>query len=61
MQTKGLNIGTQRTIQNVNVTFERDLLKRLRAVGMNLSQTPTAIIDTELREHEAARWKEDNA
>ncbi|MFP2423390.1 type II toxin-antitoxin system CcdA family antitoxin [Pseudescherichia vulneris] len=54
-------MATQRTTQNVNVTIERDLLSRARAAGMNLSQTLSAAIDTELRKHEVARWKEENA
>lgn len=52
---------TQRTTQNVNVTIDRDLLSRARALGINLSQTFTTAIDAELRKHEAARWKEENA
>ncbi|WP_449543965.1 type II toxin-antitoxin system CcdA family antitoxin [Lelliottia nimipressuralis] len=52
---------TQRTTQNVNVTIDRDLLSRARALGINLSQTLTSAIDAELRKHEAARWKEENA
>lgn len=54
-------MATQRTTQNVNVTIDRDLLSRARALGINLSQTFTTAIDAELRKHEAARWKEENA
>lgn len=54
-------MATQRTTQNVNVTIDRDLLSRARALGINLSQTFTSAIDAELRKHEAARWKEENA
>lgn len=38
-------MATQRTTQNVNVTFDRDLLSRARALGINLSQTFTTAID----------------
>jgi len=55
------NIATQRTAPNVNVTIDRELLSRARALSINLSQTFTTAIDAELRKHEAARWKEENA
>ena len=54
-------MATQRTTQNVNVTIDRDLLSRARALGINLSQTFTTAIDAELRKHEVAHWKEENA
>lgn len=54
-------MATQRTTQNVNVTIDRDLLSRARALGINLSQTFATAIDAELRKHEAGRWKEENA
>ncbi|KML23279.1 antitoxin [Leclercia adecarboxylata] len=54
-------MATQRTTQNVNVTIDRNLLSRARALGINLSQTFTTAIDAELRKHEAACWKEENA
>lgn len=51
----------KRTTQSVTVTLERDLIARAREAGVNMSATLASALDAELRRHQAARWKEENA
>lgn len=51
----------QRTTQSVTMTVERALLSRAREAGINLSATLAAALDSELRQHEARKWQEENS
>jgi antitoxin CcdA len=56
-----MDMSTKRNTQSVTVTLERGLLSRAREAGVNMSATLAAALDVELKKHEAARWREDNA
>ena len=47
--------------QNVSVTLDPILVKQAREIGINLSQTLTSALKSEIHSIEMARWQKENA
>ncbi|MDJ1653182.1 type II toxin-antitoxin system CcdA family antitoxin [Raoultella sp. Ech2A] len=51
----------KRNKQNVSVTLDPALVKRAREAGINLSQTLSQALKSEIHSIEVARWQKENA
>ena len=47
--------------QNVSVTLDPILVKQAREIGINLSQTLTSALKSEIHSIEMERWQKENA
>ncbi|HFP9307900.1 type II toxin-antitoxin system CcdA family antitoxin [Raoultella ornithinolytica] len=47
--------------QNVSVTLDPILVKQAREIGINLSQTLTSALKSEIHSIEMTRWQKENA